>query len=127
MKRILVVDDSPTLRKMVIAALRALPDASFVEASTGLEAIERLAVDRVNLMVLDINMPDMNGIDTIRFLRHHPAYRTLPVVVLSTRGDEESKEKALALGANSYTTKPFVPGAFAAEISRLLQVADQHV
>jgi two-component system, chemotaxis family, chemotaxis protein CheY len=119
-KRILVVDDSPTLRRMVIAALRGLPDTVFLEAGNGLEAIERLAIEPVNLMVLDLNMPEMNGIDTIRFLRAHPSYRQLPVMILSTRGDEDSRRKALDLGANSYSTKPFVPGAFASEVCRLL-------
>jgi two-component system, chemotaxis family, chemotaxis protein CheY len=118
--RILVVDDSPTLRRMVIAALRGLPDAVFLEAGNGLEAIEHLAIAPVNLMVLDLNMPEMNGIDTIRFLRAHPSYRRLPVMVLSTRGDEDSRQKALDLGADSFSTKPFAPADFASEVCRLL-------
>jgi two-component system chemotaxis response regulator CheY len=119
-RRILVVDDSPTMRRMVMAALRGLPDATFGEASSGLEAIERLALGPVDLVVLDINMPDMNGIDTIRFLRGHPSYARLPVVVLTTRDDPESQEKALGLGASRYVTKPFAPAALASEVSGLL-------
>lgn len=121
MRQILVVDDSPTLRRMVIAALRSIPDATFLEAGTGLEAVERLAIEKVSLLVLDLNMPDMNGIDTLRFLRSHPTYSNLPVLILSTRSDAESQQKAISLGATSYATKPFAPAAFAAEVSRLLE------
>lgn len=120
MPRILVVDDSPVMRRMVMTALRSLPEATFLEAGSGLEAIERLALDPVSLVVLDLNMPDVNGIDTIRFLRGHPAYARLPVVILTTRDDEASEDQALALGASRYLTKPFQPAAFAAEVAGLL-------
>ena len=109
MKRILVVDDSPTIRRMVIATLRKLEDVEFDEADNGLEAIERLALAPVSLVVLDLNMPDIHGLEVIEFVRGHNAYSSTPICVLTTRGDEASREQVMAAGANFYLTKPFSP------------------
>ncbi|MDT7807774.1 MAG: two-component system, chemotaxis family, chemotaxis protein CheY [Acidobacteriota bacterium] len=120
MSNILIVDDSPTMRRMVIASLRALAGASFGEASSGLEAIERLSLARVDLMILDLNMPDMHGLEVLNFLRRHQAYSHIPVIVLTTRGDEASRTNALAAGASLYLTKPFAPQALTAQARALL-------
>src|SRR3954470_10203902 len=109
MRRILIVDDSPTIRKMVRASLRPLDAVDFVDAANGLEAIEQVALGPVSLMILDLNMPDMHGVDVLRFLRKHPSSRDVPVVVLTTRADEASREAAFSAGATQYMTKPFVP------------------
>ena len=106
---ILVVDDSPTMRRMVMASLRTLRAVAFSEAGSGLEAIERLALGAVDLIILDLNMPDMHGVEVLEFVRGHHAYRGLPVIVLTTRGDEASRADALAAGATRYLTKPFAP------------------
>lgn len=113
MTRILVVDDSTTIRKMVKASLQSLGPAEFAEAASGLEAIEQLAIGRVSLLVLDLNMPDMHGIDVLKFVRQQPALRQLPVIVLTTRGDDGSREAAQKAGATAYLTKPFIPHALA--------------
>jgi two-component system chemotaxis response regulator CheY len=122
MKRILVVDDSATMRRMVITALGGA-DATFAQAGSGLEAIERLSVDPVDLMILDLNMPDVHGLEVLRFTRSHQAFARIPVLVLTTRGDENSREAALREGATSYLTKPFLPPTLAAEVDRLLETA----
>ena len=109
MPKILIVDDSATIRKMVRASLRALADAEFVEAGNGLEAIEQIALGPVSLIILDLNMPDMHGVDVLKFLRRHQGWSDVPVVVLTTRGDETSRETAIAAGATEYLTKPFAP------------------
>src|ERR1700731_3122378 len=109
MRRILIADDSATIRKMVRASLQTLDGAEFLEAATGLEAIEQLAVATVQLVILDLNMPDMHGIDVLRFMRGHQTYRNVPVIVLTTRGDDSSRETAIGAGATTYMTKPFVP------------------
>lgn len=109
MKHVLVVDDSPTMRRMVLASLRPLPAVSFGEAANGLEAIECLALAPVALMILDLNMPDMHGLEVLQFVRSHQAYRRIPIIVLTTRGDEASRAAALAAGATHYLTKPFDP------------------
>lgn len=123
MRTILVVDDSPTIRKMVRAALGGLQDVAFVEAGTGLQAIETLAMHPVRMVVLDLNMPDMHGLDVLKFLRSHSQYRALPVMVLTTRGDESSREEVLEAGATSYMTKPFSPNFLVSSVRELLDMA----
>lgn len=121
MKHILIVDDSQTMRRMIMASLRSLTGVTFDEASSGLEAIERLALGPVDLMTLDLNMPDMHGLEVLQFVRRHHAYRTIPIVVITTKGEEASRTAVLAAGATRYVTKPFSPPALAALVSELLQ------
>jgi two-component system chemotaxis response regulator CheY len=119
MTRILIVDDSPTIRRMVKASLMP-SEATLVEAASGLEAIEQLTLGPAALMVLDLNMPDLHGLDVLKFVRSHPSLGRLPVLVLTTRGDESSRDAAMAAGATDYMTKPFVPQDLAARVRRLL-------
>ncbi len=121
-KHILVVDDSQTMRRMIIASLRGLPGVTFDEAGSGLEAIERLALTPVDLITLDLNMPDMHGLEVIQFVRRHHAYRNIPIVVVTTKTEELSRASVLAAGADHYITKPFGPQALAALIKDLLQL-----
>src|SRR5476649_573562 len=109
MKTVLIVDDSATIRRMVGASLRRISGIEFQEASSGLEAIEQLAVGLVHLLVLDLNMPDMHGLEVVQFIRRHPTFGKIPIVVLTTRGDDESRIELLAAGATMYLTKPFEP------------------
>lgn len=120
MKQILVVDDSATMRRMVMASLRGLKDVSFKEANNGLEAIEHLGIAPVDLVILDLNMPDMHGLEVLQFVRAHQTYASIPIIVLTTRGDESSRTAALAAGASRYLTKPFEPRSFADQASELL-------
>ena len=120
MKTILVVDDSATMRRMIMAALRSVGQLSFDEAASGLQAIERLAVAPADLVMLDLNMPDIHGLEVLRFLRSHEHYRHTPVVVLTTREDDESREAAMRDGATLYLTKPFAPAELAPQVRRLL-------
>ena len=92
----------------------------FVEAGSGLEAIERFALGAVTLMVLDLNMPDMHGLEVLGFIRGHQKYRHVPVIVLTTRGDEASRAAALDAGASAFMTKPFAPAALVACAADLL-------
>ena len=120
MHRALIVDDSPTMRRMVMASLRDVCLGGFVEAASGLEAIEQLALGPISLVVLDLNMPDMHGLEVLRFVRGHQAFRQLPVVVLTTRGDEDSRSAAMTAGASLYVTKPFAPQTLAGHARTLL-------
>lgn len=122
MSQILIVDDSPTTRRMVRASLRELPGVSFSEAGNGLEAIKRLALAPTALMILDLNMPEMHGLEVLRFLRGQPAYQLLPVIVLTTRGDEGGRTAALAAGATLFLTKPFQPEVLALRVREMLAV-----
>jgi len=120
MHTILVVDDSPTIRRMVRTALASLTDVAFAEAGTGLQAIETLAIQPVQAVVLDLNMPDMHGLEVLKFLRSHQQYRELPVMILTTRGDETSRDAAIEAGATAYMTKPFSPTALVSSVRQLL-------
>ena len=125
MERTLVVDDSPTMRRMVIASLRHVCAGGFAQAGSGLEALEQLALGPASLMVLDLNMPDMHGLEVLRFVRNHPVFRSLPVIVLTTRGDDASRAAALEAGASIYMTKPFTPHALADHARALLGAAPE--
>ena len=125
MNSTLVVDDSPTIRRMVIASLRDVCSGGFGQAGTGLEALEQLALRPVSLMILDLNMPDMHGLEVLRFVRSHHAYRHIPIVILTTRGDDASRVAVLAAGASLYLTKPFAPQALAAQVRGLLAASQQ--
>jgi two-component system chemotaxis response regulator CheY len=119
MPQILIVDDSQTIRRMVKSALTPLA-MPFVEAASGLEAIEQLAVGDIKLMVLDLNMPDMHGIEVLGFVRSHQKFHHLPVIVLTTRDDQGSRTAAIEAGATMYLTKPFTPKALLDEARSVL-------
>lgn len=106
---ILVVDDSKVMRDMLIACLRGIGGASFVHAASGLEAIERLSMGSFDLVVLDLNMPDIGGIEVLEFVRGQAPLARIPIVVVTTRGDEASRTRALEAGASRFMTKPFAP------------------
>ena len=119
MAEILVVDDSKVMREMVIACLRG-DDHRFSQAASGLEAIERLSLQPADLVVLDLNMPDIGGIEVIEFIRSQDALRKIPILVVTTRGDESSRDRALAVGCDTFMTKPFAPEGILAEVRSLL-------
>lgn len=93
----------------------------FTQAASGLEAIERLSLGQFDAAVLDLNMPDISGIEVLEFVRAQDRLRTLPIIVVTTRGDDDSRAQALAAGASDYMTKPFTPEAIVAAVSALLQ------
>jgi two-component system, chemotaxis family, chemotaxis protein CheY len=121
MKKILIVDDSPSMRRMVTASLRELDDVAIEDASGGLEAIEKISLSPVDLMILDMNMPDMHGMDVLRFLRGHDSFRNVPVIVLTTKDDPASRVDSLEAGASLYLTKPFEPRTLSTRVSELLK------
>jgi len=120
MKRLLIVDDSRLMRDMVAACLRPLGAVTFDYAGTGLEAIERLALAGFDLVVLDLNMPDVGGLEVIEFVRSQDHLRRLPILVVTTRGDDASRSRALDVGASAFLAKPFAPPQILQEVRRLL-------
>lgn len=120
---ILVVDDSATLRKMVIASLKSYPNAVFIEAENGLEAIEKLTISKIDAVILDLNMPDIQGMEVLKFIKTHEAYENLKVIILTTRSDEESRNEALKIGADLYLTKPFQPDDLFSKFDKVIRGA----
>lgn len=120
MKKVLVVDDSPTMRRMIMSSLRALSEVQFEQAESGLDAIEKLTLFKFDLVILDLNMPDMHGMEVLRFIRTHVSYDGMPVVILTTKNDEETRNEAISAGASGFITKPFLPSAFAETISEFI-------
>ena len=102
--RILVVDDEPPIRKLLRTGLTT-QGYEIVEAATGRLALEEMAREEPDLVILDLGLPDISGFDLLRTLKER--HETVPVVVLSSRGDERGKVEALDLGADDYVTKPF--------------------
>jgi two-component system chemotaxis response regulator CheY len=117
---ILVVDDSAVMREMLIACMRPEPGLSFTQAGSGLEAIERLSLKPFDLVFLDLNMPDIGGIEVVEFIRGQDKLSKLPIIIVTTRGDEGSRARALEAGATSFMVKPFTPEAILAEARALL-------
>jgi two-component system chemotaxis response regulator CheY len=117
---VLVVDDSKVIREMIVACLRALEGSAFTHATSGLEAIERLSLKPFDLLLLDLNMPDIGGIEVLEFIRGQDKLRGLPIIVITTRGDDSSRTRALEAGASRYVTKPFTPDGLLAEVRGVL-------
>lgn len=120
-RRILVVEDSQAMRSFVRAALEeSLGDCEVVEARSGFDALRALPRGPYDLVITDIHMPDINGLELIRFLKESEAHRGTPLVIISTEAAAKDRERGLALGADDYLTKPFEPEALAAVVGRLL-------
>ncbi|MBI5637980.1 MAG: response regulator [Nitrospinae bacterium] len=121
MKTVLIIDDSPTFRTMVSFALKKIANfKNEIQAADGLEALDALAKNDVHLMICDVNMPNMNGLEFLKMVRSDEKYKRIPVIMLTTEGKDEDQERAMKLGANAYLNKPFKPNALKAEIERLL-------
>ncbi len=106
-KTILIVEDSTTTRALIRAVIDEMGDFNIVEASSGFEALKLLPSRNFDLVITDVNMPDINGLELISFIKNHPRYNHLPLIIVSTERSEEDLKKGLALGAIAYITKPF--------------------
>jgi len=107
MKNVLIVEDSKSIRSMMRVLLEEAGDYFFVEAGNGFEALKALPTRRFDLIITDINMPDINGLELISYVKSNPTYRDIPLIIVSTEKSEEDKKRGLALGAVGYIVKPF--------------------
>ena len=107
MKRILVVDDSSAARALVAAVLAEAAELQVERVSTGLEAIKLLSTTQINLVLTDIHMPEINGLELIRFIKEDPRLRHIPIVIVSTETAQQDRQRAISLGADDYLAKPF--------------------
>ena len=105
-QRILIVEDSPTMRQLLVFALRRLKNVEIVEAQDGMDGLRKVSSDHFDIALIDINMPVMDGLKLIRLMRSEETLKDIPIVVITTEGASEDRERALSLGANEYLTKP---------------------
>ena len=115
MNKLLIVDDSSTMRKIIMRVLRQaeVQVETILEASNGVEALDQLASNPdVALILSDVNMPEMNGIDLVRKVRESKPADQLPIIMVTTEGGDSMREQAIQGGANGYVCKPFTPETF---------------
>jgi two-component system chemotaxis response regulator CheY len=122
-KKILIADDSATMRAMLVAIAEEAGDYQIVEASSGFEALRLLPRGHVDLILTDINMPDINGLELISYLRNNPNYKDIPVFIISTEGSTKDIEKGKQLGADEYVVKPFSPATLQQLLNKYLNKA----
>jgi two-component system chemotaxis response regulator CheY len=109
-QRILIVEDSATMRSLLASTLAELgPAVEVSQAQSGFEALRCLPRDAFDLIVTDINMPDINGLELVSFVKGNAAYRAIPLIIVSTEGSERDQSRGLELGADAYLVKPFEP------------------
>jgi len=121
-KTALVVEDSTVMREFIVSSLSSLPNIQPVQAANGFEALKALPQQDFDIILTDINMPDINGLELLSFLKNHPDYRRIPVIIISTEKSEADRKRGLALGADDYLTKPFQPQDLQTMIRKLLKL-----
>lgn len=117
-KRILIVDDSASLRQVVAMTLKGA-GYEVVEACDGVDALGKLKGQKINLVISDVNMPNMDGISFVKEMKKLPEFKFTPVIMLTTEGQEEKKQQGQAAGAKAWVVKPFQPAQMLAAVSKL--------
>lgn len=120
--KVLIVEDSPTMRQLIVFALKRLRGLQILEANDGVDGLKKLAGDKVDLIFTDINMPIMDGLKLVSLVRNDANYKDVPIVIITTEGANEDRERALALGANEYITKPIQTTKILDAAKRLLNL-----
>ena len=120
-KTILVVDDSSTTRSLISSQLSEWGDYDVIEAASGFEALKILPAKKVSLIVTDINMPDINGLELLSFVRESPIYAHIPTIIVSTEDSEEDQKRGMELGAKAYLVKPFTVEDLQEAVRRALE------
>jgi len=118
--KVLIVEDSPTMRQLIVFALKRIRGLNIVEANDGVDGLKKLSSDKFDLIFTDINMPIMDGLKLVSLVRNDPTYREVPIVIITTEGASEDRDRALSLGANDYITKPIQTTKIIETAKRLL-------
>ncbi len=120
--KVLVVEDSPTMRQLIVFALKRIRGFQIVEANDGVDGLKKLSADKFDLILTDINMPIMDGLKLVSMVRNDPHYKETPIIVITTEGATEDRERALALGANEYITKPIQTTQILETVKKLMNL-----
>ena len=118
----LVVEDSPPMRKMIVFALSRIRELHVVEADDGVDALRRIAGTKFDIIITDINMPILDGLKLVKRVRSDPNHKDTPIVIITTEGAGEDRQRALQLGANAYITKPIQAPQVIATVKELLRI-----
>ena len=102
----LVVEDSPTMRQLISFALKRIPGSTIVEAGDGIDALKKLSNQKFDVILTDINMPLMDGLKLVSMVRNDPTYKDIPIIVITTEGADDARERGMSIGANAYVSKP---------------------
>lgn len=118
----LVVEDSPMMRQLIVFALSRIKNMEVVEADDGVDGLKKLAASRFDLIITDINMPIMDGLKLVKRIRNDAIHKEVPIMIITTEGAEEDRQRALQLGANAYITKPIQAPQVISQVKELLQI-----
>lgn len=121
--KFLAVDDSPTMRRIVVNTLKRIGYSSVVEASNGKEALARLYDDNIDFIITDWNMPEMDGLEFVHSIKADELFANIPILMITTRGVKEDIVDAMKAGVSSYIVKPFTPQTLKEKIESILSLA----
>jgi two-component system, chemotaxis family, chemotaxis protein CheY len=121
-QKVLIVEDSKATREFLCAVVEGLGDVEPHAVATGFEALKILPRHKFALIVTDINMPDINGLELINFVKKNPNYKDTPLIVVTTEGRDSDRQKGLALGASAYLVKPFEKAELEALLRQFLNL-----
>jgi two-component system chemotaxis response regulator CheY len=119
---VLVVEDSPTMRQLIVFALKRIRGLNITEANDGVDGLKKISAENFDLILTDINMPIMDGLKLVSLVRNDPAHKDVPIVIITTEGATEDKDRAMAIGANDYITKPIQTLKIIEVAKRLLKI-----
>jgi len=118
----LVVEDSPMMRQLLVFALARIKKLKVTEAEDGVDGLRKLATGKFDLIITDINMPIMDGLKLVKRVRSDETHKDVPIIVITTEGSQEDRQRAMALGATAYITKPIQAPQVIAKVKELLDV-----
>jgi two-component system chemotaxis response regulator CheY len=118
----LVVEDSPMMRQLLVFALSRVKHLRVTEADDGVDGLRKLAGGKFDIILTDINMPIMDGLKLVKRVRSDPTHKDTPIIVITTEGSQEDRQRAMQLGANAYITKPIQAPQVIAKVKELLKI-----
>jgi two-component system, chemotaxis family, chemotaxis protein CheY len=118
----LVVEDSPMMRQLLVFALSRVKHLRVTEADDGVDGLRKLAAGKFDIILTDINMPIMDGLKLVKRVRSDPTHKDTPIIVITTEGSQEDRQRAMQLGANVYITKPIQAPQVIAKVKELLKI-----
>mgnify|MGYP006420393145 FL=1 len=116
----LVVEDSPTMRQLLVSALGQMGELKILEAEDGVDGLKQMREHQIDILITDINMPMMDGLKLVGMVRKDPKHRDIPIIIVTTEGAREDRDRGLSLGADAYLVKPVKPSEVVATVGALL-------